>query len=63
MQLQASGSGWLHAYVPPAIADRITETELRDQLGQTAYQEAAAHGRTLTGLRAIRQALHSGEFG
>jgi predicted ATPase len=63
VQLQASGSGWLHAYVPPAIADRITDAELRHQLGETAYEEAAAHGRSLTGLRAIRQALQSGEFG
>ena len=63
MQLQASGSGWLHAYVPPAIADRTTEAELRDQLGETAYGEAAAHGRTLTGLRAVRRALQNGEFG
>jgi len=56
-QLQASGSGWLHAYVPHAPHDHSIEAELRSQMGDAAYEQAAAHGRSLTGTRAIRDGL------
>ena len=56
-QLQASGSGWLHAYVPRAPHDHSTEADLRSQMGDAAYEQAAAHGRSLTGTRAIQYGL------
>ena len=56
-QLQASGSGWLHAYVPRAPHDQSIEADLRSQMGDAAYEQAAAHGRSLTSARAIRYGL------
>ena len=56
-QLQASGSGWLHAYVPRAPHDHSVEAELRSRMGDAAYEQAAAHGRSLTGARGIQQGL------
>jgi tetratricopeptide (TPR) repeat protein len=56
-QLQASGSGWLHAYVPRAPHDHSVEAELRARMGDAAYEQAAAHGRSLTGARGIQQGL------
>ena len=56
-QLQAGGSGWLHAYVPRAPHDHSVEAELRSQMGDSAYEQAAAHGRSLTGARGIQQGL------
>jgi hypothetical protein len=55
--LQAGGSGWLHAYVPRAPHDHRVEADLRSRMGDAAYEQAAAHGRSLTGARGIRQAL------
>jgi hypothetical protein len=56
-QLQASSSGWLHAYVPRAPHDHSVEAELRARMGDGAYEQAAAHGRSLTGTRGIQQGL------
>jgi tetratricopeptide (TPR) repeat protein len=56
-QLQASGSGWLHAYVPRAPHDHRVEAELRSRIGDAAYEQAAAHGRSLTGPRGLQQGL------
>jgi len=56
-QLQVSGSGWLHAFVPRAPHDHSIEAGLRSQLGDAAYEQAAAHGRSLTGTRAIQYGL------
>jgi predicted ATPase len=56
-QLRASGSGWLHAYVPRAPHDHRVEAELRARMGDAAYEQAAAHGRSLTGARGIQQGL------
>ena len=56
-QLQASGSGWLHAYVPRAPHDESVEADLRSRLGGAAYEEASARGRSLAGARAIQQWL------
>jgi predicted ATPase len=60
-QLQASGSGWLHAYVPRAPHDHSVEAELRSQMGDAAYEQAAAHGRSLTGARGIRKGLEDAQ--
>ena len=56
-QLQANGSGWLHAYVPRAPHDHTVKAELRSQLGDAAYEQAEAQGRSLTGARAIQDGL------
>ena len=53
-QLQTSGSGWLHAYVPRAPHDHTILAELRSRLGDAAYEQAAADGRSLAGTRALR---------
>jgi predicted ATPase len=60
-QLQASGSGWLHAYVPRAPHDHAVKAELRSRMGDAAYEQAAAHGRSLTGARGIQQGLAEAE--
>jgi tetratricopeptide (TPR) repeat protein len=60
-QLQASGSGWLHAYVPRAPHDHSVEAELRSRMGDAAYEQAAAHGRSLTGTRAIQHELQDAQ--
>jgi predicted ATPase len=56
-QLQASGSGWLHAFVPRAPHGDSIEAELRSRMGDAAYEQASAHGRSLTGTRAIENGL------
>jgi predicted ATPase len=56
-QLRVGGSGWLHAYVPRAPHDHSIEAELRSRIGDTAYEQAAAHGRSLAGRRAIQHEL------
>jgi hypothetical protein len=56
-QLQASGSGWLHAYVPRVPRDHSIEADLRSQMGDAACEQAAAHGRSLTSTRAIQYGL------
>jgi hypothetical protein len=56
-QLQASGSGWLHGYVPRAPHDHSIEAELRSRMGDAACEQASAHGRSLTGTRATQHEL------
>ena len=56
-QLEASGSGWLHAYVPRVPHDDAVLAALRARLGDAAYQEAHAWGRTIESGRARRYAL------
>jgi predicted ATPase len=53
-QLEASGSGWLHAYVPRAPHDDAVLAALRARIGDAAYQQAQAWGRS-TGSRHARQ--------
>jgi predicted ATPase len=53
-QLQASGSGWLHAYVPRAPHDDAVLAALRARVGDAAYHEARAWGRSI-GSRDARQ--------
>jgi predicted ATPase len=62
-QLQASGSGWLHAYVPRAPHDASILAGLRSRLGAAAYEQAAADGRSLTGTRAMQYGLRDAEPG
>jgi predicted ATPase len=56
-QLEANGSGWLHAYVPRAQHDDAVLAALRARLGDAAYQEARAWGRTIESGRARQYAL------
>ena len=56
-QLEASGSGWLHAYVPRVPHDEAVLAALRARLGDAAYQEARAWGRTIDSGRARQYAL------
>jgi hypothetical protein len=53
-QLQASGSGWLQAYVPRAPHDDTVLAALRARIGDAAYQGAKAWGGS-TGSRQARQ--------
>jgi Domain of unknown function (DUF4062) len=53
-QLEASGSGWLDAYVPRAPHDDAVLAALRARLGDTAYEEARAWGSSI-GSRPARQ--------
>jgi predicted ATPase len=53
-QLEANGSGWLHAYVPRAPHDDAVLAALRARIGDAAYQEARAWGGS-TGSRHARQ--------
>ena len=62
-QLQTSGSGWLHAYVPRAPHDHAIAAELRSRLGDAAYEQAAADGRSLAGARAIEYGLEDAQPG
>jgi predicted ATPase len=56
-QLEAHGSGWLHAYVPRARHDDVDLAALRARLGDAAYQEARVWGRTVESGRARQYAL------
>jgi hypothetical protein len=56
-QLEASGSGWLHAYVPRAPHDDADLAALRARIGDAAYQEAQAWGRSIGSRHARQYAL------
>ena len=56
-QLEASGSGWLHAYVPRAPHDDAVLAALRARTGDAAYQEARAWGRSIGSRHARQYAL------
>ena len=56
-QLDASGSGWLPAYVPRAPHGDAVLAELRARLGDTAYEEARAWGGSIGSRRARQYAL------
>jgi predicted ATPase len=56
-QLEASGSGWLHAYVPRAPHDDGVLAALRARLGDPAYEEAQAWGRSIGSRHAREYAL------
>ena len=55
--LEANGSGWLHAYVPRAPHDDSVLAALRARTTDAVFQQAWAHGRSLTSTSAVRYAL------
>jgi predicted ATPase/tetratricopeptide (TPR) repeat protein len=55
--LDASGSGWLHAFVPPVPHDDAVLAALRSRMGDAAFQEAQAWGRSAGSKRAVEYAL------
>ena len=55
--LEASGSGWLHAYVPRVPHDDAVLAALRSQIGDPAFQEAQAWGGSAGSKRAVEFAL------
>jgi tetratricopeptide (TPR) repeat protein len=56
--LEANGSGWLHAYVPRALHTDGDLAALRSRLGDAAFQQAWAYGRSIAGSRAVEYAMH-----
>ena len=56
-QLEASGSGWLHAYVPRVPLDDAVLAALRARIGDAAYQEAQAWGGSIGSRHARQYAL------
>jgi predicted ATPase len=56
-QLEGSGSGWLHAYVPRAPHDDAVLAALRARTGDAAYQEAWAWGGSVGSRHARQYAL------
>jgi predicted ATPase len=59
--LEASGSGWLHAYLPPDTRRDDVLAALRSRLGGQAFEAAWAYGRSIKGRRAVDYALNSGQ--
>jgi predicted ATPase len=55
--LDASGSGWLHAFVPRVPHDDAVLAALRSRIGDPAFQEAQAWGRSAGSKRAVEFAL------
>jgi predicted ATPase len=55
--LDASGSGWLHAFVSPVPHDDLVLATLRSQIGDAPFEEAQAWGRSAGSKRAVEYAL------
>jgi predicted ATPase len=55
--LDASGSGWLHAFVPRVPHDDAVLAALRSRIGDTAFEQAQAWGRSAGINRAVEYAL------
>ena len=55
--LEASGSGWLHAYVPRACHDDAALPSLRSRMGDAAFEEAQAWGRSAGSRPAVEYAF------
>jgi len=55
--LDASGSGWLHAFVPRVPHDDAVLAALRSRISGPAFQEAQAWGRSAGSKRAVEFAL------
>jgi tetratricopeptide (TPR) repeat protein len=55
--LQASGSGWLHAYVPRAPHGDDVLAALRTRVGHAAFEQARARGRALDGRRILQHVM------
>jgi hypothetical protein len=56
-QLDTSGTGWLHAYVPRAPHDDTVLAALRARIGDAAYEEAWAWGGSVGSRHARQYAL------
>jgi tetratricopeptide (TPR) repeat protein len=54
--LDASGSGWLRAFVPRVPPDDAVLAGLRSRMGDAAFQEAQAWGRSAGSKRAVEYA-------
>ena len=61
--LQASGRGWLHAYVPRAAHGESALAVLRGRTGRARFQRAWERGRAMEGTAAVRHALAGGRAG
>jgi tetratricopeptide (TPR) repeat protein len=57
--LEANGSGWLHAFLPPGAPGDEVRAELRQRLGGQAFEAACAYGRSIAGSGAVEYALNS----
>jgi len=55
--LEARGSGWLHAYVPRDPPGEAYLAAWRSRLGDAAFDEAQAWGRSAGSRRAVKYAL------
>jgi predicted ATPase len=55
--LEARGSGWLHAYVPRVAVGHADLAVWRSRLGDAAFEEAQAWGRSAGSKRAVEYAL------
>jgi hypothetical protein len=55
--LDARGSGWLHAFVPRVPPDDAALAALRSRIGDTAFEQAQAWGRSAGSTRAVEYAL------
>jgi predicted ATPase len=55
--LDAKGSGWLHAFVPRVPHDDAVLAALRARIGDAAFEQAQAWGRTADSQRAAEYAL------
>ena len=54
--LDARGSGWLHAFVPPAPHDDAILARLQSRIGDAAFEQAQAWGRSAGSTRAVEYA-------
>jgi tetratricopeptide (TPR) repeat protein len=61
--LEANGSGWLDAYVPRVAHDDAVLAALRTRLGDAAFQQAQAWGRSAGSTPAREYALGQGRPG
>jgi predicted ATPase len=55
--LDASGSGWLHAFVPRVPPDDAALAALRSRIGDAAFDQSQAWGRSAGSTRAAEYAL------
>jgi predicted ATPase len=55
--LQATGSGWLMAYVPSSLPGDESLAALRSRLGDAAFQRSSATGASMGRARAVEYAL------
>jgi predicted ATPase len=56
--LAARGSGWLRAFLPRVPPDDAVLTALRSRIGDAAFQQAQAWGRSAGSKGAVEYALH-----